>query len=190
LQTTRRLISWTALVAAIALPAGCSGSDGPSSSAIPRQLAAQSRPIGRGPQYRPPAAGPILGPCRRSLGAHFGIHVEVFAASRVVIVPAGIGTRPPRIVFEDRIARARCYGKLVTLEPTGVVLVRTGSQLTLSAVFRSWGEPLSAQATVFVDGLRWRGAPGAVLLNRHAEIVVETGPYVPPHRTYLFPPGT
>jgi hypothetical protein len=26
-------------------------------------------------------------------------------------------------------------------------------------------------------------------LTRHAEIVLEVGPPVPPHRIYLFPPG-
>ena len=43
---------------------------------------------------------------------------------------------------------------------------------------------------VFVDGRPWRGAPGAVPLTRHAEIVLEVGPHVPPHSSYAFPPGT
>jgi len=29
-----------------------------------------------------------------------------------------------------------------------------------------------------------------VPLARHSEIVLEVGPYVPPHRSYTFPPGT
>jgi hypothetical protein len=80
----------------------------------------------------------------------------VFAANRVVLVPAGIGTRPPLRRFAGRIADAHCYGALATIEPTGVVLVR----------------------------------PGAVRLLRHAEIVLEVGPPVPPHAVYTFPPGT
>jgi hypothetical protein len=42
---------------------------------------------------------------------------------------------------------------------------------------------------VFVDGRRWHGRPGRVPLRRHAEIVVEVGPHVPPHSSYTFPPG-
>jgi len=42
----------------------------------------------------------------------------------------------------------------------------------------------------YVDGRRWtRTAPAAIPLTRHAEIVLELGPYVPPHRSFTFPPG-
>ena len=124
----------------------------------------------------------------------------MFAANRVVIVPAGIGVRSPRRSPSARIVRARCYGALVTLEPTGVVLVRAGVTATLSEVFRSWGQPLSSwqlasfssrvhgRVRVFVDGRLRPGSPGAVALSPHAEIVVEIGPYVPPHSSYRFPP--
>jgi hypothetical protein len=123
----------------------------------------------------------------------------VFGADRVVIIPAGIGVRPPLRQLDGRISSARCYGSLVTLDPTGVVLVRAGSRPSVSDLFRSWGEPLSAmrlasftarQVAAFVDGRRWRGAIGAIPLGRHAEIVLEAGPYVPPHASYTFPPGT
>jgi hypothetical protein len=75
----------------------------------------------------------------------------------------------------------------VTLDPAGVVLVRPG------ALFRSWGRPLSparlasfgaaagSRVAVFVDGRAWHGTPAAVPLTRHAEIVLEVGPHVPPH---------
>jgi hypothetical protein len=128
--------------------------------------------------------------------------VEVFAAGRVLLLPAGIGTGPPRRSLDGRIVGARCYGAQVTLDPTGVVLVRPGARLTLGNLFSSWGEPLSrtrlasftasagTQVTVFVDGKRWPGAPAAVPLTRHAEIVLEVGPYVPPHTSYAFPPGS
>jgi hypothetical protein len=129
------------------------------------------------------------------------VHVEVFAANRVVLLPAGIGTRPPRGFSAGRISRARCYGALVTLEPTGVVLVRAEARLRLDDLFRAWGQPLSRarlasfstgaarRVAVFVDGRRWRAAPGEVPLRRHSEIVLEVGPYVPPHPSYTFPPG-
>jgi hypothetical protein len=128
--------------------------------------------------------------------------VEVFAANRVLLLPAGIGTKPPRDLLNGRVTRAACYGQLVTLDPTGVVLVRPAARLTLGALFRSWGQPLSSsrlasfsapggtRVTVFVNGRAWHGAPTAVPLTRHAEIVLEVGPHVPPHRSYTFPSGT
>jgi hypothetical protein len=42
---------------------------------------------------------------------------------------------------------------------------------------------------VFVGGRERRGPPGEVPLTRHAEIVLEVGPHVPPHPAYHFPPG-
>jgi len=129
------------------------------------------------------------------------VHVELFAANRVVIIPAGIGTRPPRSTSEGRLLRARCYGDLVTVDPTGVVLVRPGSRHVLSELFRAWGQPLSGTAlasfstpagtrvAVFVDGRPWPGAPQSVPLAVHSEIVLEVGPHVPPHASYTFPPG-
>lgn len=192
-----------ALIAVLAISGcGTASRSATPSSAVPRELLAQARPIGAGPSFRPPATGPVLGPCGRRLGSRRGAHVEVFAADRVVIVPAGVGTRPPRSYSEGRISSARCYGDLVTLEPTGVVLVRPGLRLSVSDLFRSWGQPLSprrlgpftapgnTRVAVFVDGRRWRGAPGSVPLAAHSEIVLEVGPHVPPHTTYTFPPGT
>jgi hypothetical protein len=91
---------------------------------------------------------------------------------------------------------------LVTLEPTGLVLVREGEAASLADLFQAWGQPLSERqlagfsasagqsVRVFVDGRSWRGPPGGVPLTRHAEIVLEVGPYVPPHHEYTFPPGT
>ncbi len=142
-----------------------------------------------------------MGRCRRALGSRFGVHVEVFAANRVVLVAAGIGTRPPRGFSAGRISSARCYGDLATLEPTGVVLVHPRARLVLYDLFRAWGQPLSrsrlasfkatagTRVAVFVDGRPWLGSPGGVPLRRHAEIVLEVGPHVPPHASYTFPPG-
>jgi hypothetical protein len=176
-----------ALAAAIA---GCGAHRRHIAGEIPARLLAQSRPIGRGPQFQPPASGPVIGACGRDLGPRVGVHVEVFLANRVVIIPAGIGARPPWRFTEGRISAAKCFGGLVTLEPTGLVLISPRSTFTLADLFRGWGQRLSPQAAVFVDGLRWRGAPGRVRLSRHAEIVVERGPHVPPHGSYRFPPGT
>jgi len=193
-----------ALLAAALAVCGCGSSHHAStrSSGIPSSLLAQARPIGRGPRFHPPVGGPVLGACDRRVNRRSGVHVEVFAANRVVLLAAGIGTRPPRTFWDGRIAHADCYGALVTLDPTGLVLVRPGLRLRLSDLFRAWGQPLSqrrlasftasgaGRVRVFVDGRRWPGAAATVPLRRHSEIVLEVGPYVPPHASYRFPPGT
>ena len=69
--------------------------------------------------------------------------------------------------------------------------------LTLGDLFDVWGQPLShtrmagfrGRVRAFVGGRRWNRGPRAIPLARHAQIVLEVGGYVPPHRTYLFPPG-
>jgi hypothetical protein len=191
------------LVVALVL-AGCGSAGRPAPAAdrgLPAALVAQARPIGRAPAFHPPASGPVVGRCSDRLGKRSGVHVELFASNRVVLVAAGIGTRAPRTFSEGRISRAGCYGDLVTIEPTGVVLVRPGARLTLADLFRSWGQPLSptrmasftapagTHVAVFVGGRRRPGPPGRVPLAPHAEIVLEVGPYVPPHASYTFPPG-
>ncbi|MFZ1994947.1 MAG: hypothetical protein WAU75_12615, partial [Solirubrobacteraceae bacterium] len=120
-----------------------------------------------------------------------------FAANRVALVAAGIGVRGPVKRSGGRITGAGCYGDLVTLEPTGVVLTRPSLRLTLADLFRGWGRALSARrllsfsgaVRVYVDGRRRPGPPQTVPLTRHAEIVLEVGPHVPPHPAYHFPPG-
>jgi hypothetical protein len=179
---------------------GCGGRSRPRRppQRIPAALVREARPIGRGPRFRPPADGPVLGACRRGLGRRDAAHVEVFAADRVMLIAAGIGTRPPRQRREGRIVAAGCYGLLVTLDPTGVVLVRHGSRATIAELFATWGQSLSAHRmasfrvpaiAAFVDGRRQPGPVGDIRLRRHAEIVLEVGPPVPPHRAYRFPPG-
>lgn len=154
--------------------------------------------MGLGSRFRPPASAHVESRCTSPLGRRFGVHVELFADGRTVLLPAGIGARAPLLVWEGRIAAADCFGALATLEPTGLVLVRPGSNPTLAALFSAWNQPLSARrlgpfgghVTAFVGGRPWRGAPAAIPLQRHSEIVLEVGPYVPPHPAYEFPPGT
>ena len=193
-------------MAAAAVVSACGSSQTPArppaTASIPRALLNEARPIGTGARFTLPASGPIAGPCQPSLGPRVGVHVEVFAANQVLLLPAGIGARRPWAKLNGRISSAGCYGALVTLDPTGLVLVRPGASLTLADLFRSWGEPLSrtrltsfsapagSQVSVFVDGRRWNGGPASVPLTRHAEIVLEVGPPVPPHSSYAFPPGT
>jgi hypothetical protein len=191
------------LAAAVAL-AGCGAprpaTTAPPSNGIPAALIAGRRPIGVGPGFESRASGPVIGRCRRALGRRRGAHIELFAANKVVLIPAGIGIRGRRATLTGAVA-GRCYGSIVTVQPTGVALLAPGARLTLAALFRSWGEPLTrtrlaafpapggGHVAVYVGGRPWRGAPGAVPLRPHSEIVLEVGPHVPPHRTFTFPSG-
>jgi hypothetical protein len=66
--------------------------------------------------------------------------------------------------------------------------------LRLRDLFAVWGESLGRDrmlsyrgpVTVFVGGERADRLD--VPLRDHAQIVVELGGYVPPHRSFLFPP--
>lgn len=188
---------------AVAGLCGCgSGAGSTDTGAIPPALLREARPIGSGGRFHPPARGPVIGACRPTLGARNGVHVELFAANRVVVLAAGIGLRGPVKRTAGRIVHAGCYSALVTVEPTGVVLVRPGARVQLGDLFRAWGEPLSGRRAasfrapgrdpvrVYVGGRLRAGIPGDVALVPHGEIVVEVGPPVLPHRTYTFPPGT
>jgi hypothetical protein len=110
-----------------------------------------------------------------------------------VIFPAGIGTRAPRRLSGGRIEHARCYGPLVTIDPTGLVLLRPSVRATVGDLFAEWGRPLrvgfSGRLRAFVDGHEVAGDPAAIPLRRHAEIVLEVGGFVPPHHAYTFPSG-
>jgi hypothetical protein len=168
-------------------------------SAAPSSL--QPRPIGIGPRYRPPTRAvdgrPFTGfRCARG-GDRFGVHLEVFAHRRVVIVPAAIGVAPPFAVRFGRVVPRACTYDARTLAPTGVFEIRRGSRLTVGDLFRLWGQPLARtrlagfrsarQVLAFVGGRRWRGDPRAIPLRRHAQIVLEIGGYVAPHPSFLFP---
>ena len=81
------------------------------------------------------------------------------------------------------------HGEIVTLDPTGVLSVRTGTHLDLGAALRSWGFSLAGIQRAYVNGRRWSSSIATIPLTRDAEIVVESGPVVPPHHAYDFPPG-
>jgi len=150
-------------------------------------------PIGTGPRYHPTAvnarvaAGLPVGSLRcRSGGREFAVHVELFANRNVIVVPRGIG-----------VSRRGCNYPARTAEPTGVVHVDASLPHRLRELFAVWGRRLDrsrllsfrGRVSVFVDGKRFRGEPGSVLLSKHRQIVVEVGGYVAPHPDYLFPKG-
>ena len=163
-------------------------------------------PIGAGPRYHPQAAparvlhGEPVGALRCGAAARrFGVHLELFAHGRVVIVPAGIGVAAPRRRVGAFVRPRGCSYAVRTLSPTGIVEVRRGARLTLRDLFAVWGQPLSATRLVgfstsraapvrgYVAGRRRRGPLGAIPLRRHAQIVLELGRFVPPHRSFRFP---
>lgn len=149
-------------------------------------------PIGPGPRYHPPApqldGRPVGGLRCDTAGATFPVHVELFVNRRVVVLPAGIGKT------------ATCAYPLRTRWPIGVVEVTRGAPLTIGDLFRLWRQPLtrhriasfysSSPVRAYVGGRRVRGDAGGVRLMPKAQIVIELGAFVPPHRTFVFPPVT
>jgi hypothetical protein len=189
-------VKW-ALPFVVVVLAGCGGEGG-------EQLPTRAPSLGPTPEHRPLSLGesaargePIGGlHCRAPAGERFGVHIELFAGRRVVLVPPGIGIAPPRARDGAYVRSGRCSYPLRTREPTGVVEVLGGGR-TLGDLFAVWGQPLSKRrmagfrgpVSAFVGGRRWRRDPRKIPLERHAQIVLQVGGYVPPHATYGFPPG-
>lgn len=179
------------ILAAAALLTGCGEASEPAFT-----VPAGARPIGAGERFHPRLReGPVPG-CRPGpLGQRVGAHLELFGDDRVVLFAAGIGTRPPRERHAGRITGARCFGPVVTIDPTGLVLLRPGTHATVGDVFDLWGQPLGprraasfrGRVRAYVAGRRHRGPVRDIPLTRHAQIVLQVGPYVPPHASYTFP---
>ena len=99
------------------------------------------------------------------------------------------------------VRSGRCSYAVRTRQPTGVLEIDAQSRLTLGDLFAVWGRPLSRfrlagyrarpgeRIRAWVGGCPWTGRLRAIPLRRHAQIVLEGGGYVPPHATFLFPPG-
>ena len=126
------------------------------------------------------------------------VHVEIFVDRKVLLLPAGIGLRPPlRRAGLSRFAGGACAYPLHTLDPTGTVLVDRSRPRALGDLFAVWGQRLGARrllsfpgrVRVFRNGREWQGEPRRVPLRRHDSVVLEIGGYVPPHARYLFPAG-
>lgn len=133
--------------------------------------------------------------CVRSQGRAFDVHLEIYAHRLVVPIPAGIGFGMPLRRRGAYVTGGACAYPVHTREPTGLLeLTRPG--LRLRDLFAVWGQPLGPRrmagfngpVAAYVGGRRWRGDPAAIPLRAHAEIVLESGGYVPPHPRYLFPP--
>jgi hypothetical protein len=149
-------------------------------------------PIGAGPRYHPrPGAHGICASAPLESGRR--VHLELFARGHVVIVPAAIGLRGARFEYGRAVA-ARCRTRIWTTEPTGVV--RFAGDARLGDVFRVWGRALArdrllsfgGRVRLYRNGVRMPGDPRRFALRDHDELVLEVGKYLPPHRSYLFPP--
>jgi hypothetical protein len=126
------------------------------------------------------------------------VHLEIFVNRRVLILPAGIGLRPPlRRAGIARLAGGQCAYPLHTLDPTGTVFADRSRERTLGDLFAVWGQRLgprrllsfAGRVRVFRNGREWRGDPRRLPLQRHDSVVLEVGGYVKPHASYLFPEG-
>ena len=162
-------------------------------------------PVSREPGFVLPAAPASVRSGRRR-GRHAlrarravdAVHLEIFVNRRVLIMPAGIGLRPPlRRAGIARLAGGTCAYPLHTLDPTGTIFVERSRPRVLGDFFTIWGQRLAprrllsfrGRVRAFRNGREWRGDPRQIPLERHDEIVLEVGGYVPPHTRYLFPEG-
>jgi hypothetical protein len=204
----RWLLPAVAICACLAGTAFVAGGQAPGRSRRPALPAGRAAlrglvptPIGVGGRFHPPpgsatrAGRPVAGlRCTRVPVRRFGVHVEVFAAHRVLLLPAGIGVAQPWVRSGAEIRGGRCSYPARTVDPTGVVEVAENSRLTLGSLFSLWQKPLGrrrllgfrGQVQAFVDGRLWVGDPRRIPLRRHAEIVLEIGGFVPPHAHYRF----
>jgi hypothetical protein len=166
-------------------------------------------PIGAGRLFHPGPTTPAVAAgkpvrsmtCAANEVPRMGVHLELFARGRVVIVPAGIGIAPPLARRSAYVVSGRCSYPLRTREPTGVIEVARSGRHTLGEFFAVWGRALSPSrlagfrtaaerpVRAYVDGRPYDGTPSAIVLRRHAEIVLELGAYVPPHSSYRFRKG-
>ena len=122
-------------------------------------------------------------PCAVAGVAPKRVHLELFANGFAIVIPARVGVRS-----------VRCRAHEWTDTPTGVV--HFDRPATLADFFRSWGMPFGPRrllsfrggVRVYRNGVRVRVDPRTVQLRNGDELVLETGPFIPPHRSFLFPP--
>jgi hypothetical protein len=152
-------------------------------------------PIGRGPEFRPAAQVPASGCAPGALSGRYRAHVEVFGRKQAVVIPAGIGVGAGARREYGRVVDADCRAEARTLDPSGVVHFDR-DDLRLGDLFAVWGQPLDGarllsfrgEVSAFVGGRRVTGDPAGIALRDGAQIVLESGGYIPPHPSFRFPP--
>ena len=153
--------------------------------------------IGRGREFQPPARAPEAGCEPGRVAGRFRAHVELFGRRQAIVIPAGIGVGGQARREYGRIVGAGCRAGTRTLDPSGVVHFDR-EDLRLRDLFAVWGQPLGharmlsfrGPVSVFVGGRRVTGDPSRIPLRDGAQIVVESGGYIPPHPSFRFPPVT
>jgi hypothetical protein len=184
---------------ALVVPAG--------SASTPRWLV--PTPIGAGARFHPRALSARVAE-RRSVGGlrcetgdvrRFGVHLELFAHGRVVVVPAGIAVAPPWRTVRPHVIEGACSYPARTRTAIGVIEIASGSRISLGQLFALWGQPLgrhrlagfhttaSRQVRAYVDGVEWHGSPRTIPLRRHSAVALEVGRHVPPHPSFRFGMG-
>ena len=199
-------VTFSLVLAAALVAGGCGEEDRPTArlADLPPALPAQDLravPIGRDARFKPTAAvrrgAPTAGLRCTGAADRFGVHLELFAAGRVVVVPAGIGVAPPARRDGAFVRGGRCRYQVSTSEPTGVVEVVHGTRATLGDLFALWGQPLGpgriasfrGRVRAWVGGRRVTGDPRTIVLRHHAQVVLAIGPEVPVHAAFRFRAG-
>lgn len=191
------MLTWRSLAIcpAVAVLAGCGASAPQWTPPPPPRIDDPSLiPVAVGPTraYTPAARAPAEACAPGPVRGRYRAHVELFAHRHAVVIPAGIGLRHPRENDLGRIEQARCRAPIRTLDPTGVVEFDR-ADLRLSDLFAVWGQPYDDErllsfrgpTEVFAAGRR---VTGDVPLRDRAQLVVELGGFIPPHRSFNFPP--
>src|SRR3954453_359984 len=154
----RRSLPLLALVVLVGCGGGGEGADpatteGRAPSAAtdgPAPLPASAPSVGPTARHRPPSLGasaaralPVAGMrCAPHARAIYGVHLELFAGRRVVLIPPGIGVAPPRERRGAYVRGGRCSYPLRTPDPPGVIEVPQPGR-TLGDLFAVWGQPLN-----------------------------------------------
>jgi hypothetical protein len=139
--------------------------------------------------------------CERIGARRFGVHLELFAHGRVVVVPAGIAVAPPWRAVRPHVIEGACSYPARTRTPIGVIEVASGSRISLGDFFDLWGQPLGPHrlagfrttarqhVRAYVGGMEWHGSLRGIPLRRHTAIALEVGRHVPPHPSFRFGMG-
>jgi hypothetical protein len=155
-------------------------------------------PIGKGPRFRPPPRTERFACEPAPIRAGRRVHLEVFAKHLGVVVPDALGLAAP-VLRLGRVVSAGCRARAWTLDRSGVIRfepAEAGRPVTLADVFELWGQPLgrrrlasfSGPVSLWVNGTLRAGDPRTLRLRDRDEIVLEIGGFVPPHRSFRFPP--
>ncbi|MGH7777041.1 MAG: hypothetical protein ACREPI_07685 [Candidatus Dormibacterales bacterium] len=133
----------------------------------------------------------------QSLGnpaVHYHSHLDIFDKGQKETLPAGIGLT------------ATCDYWLHTHDTTGVIHIeapasQAHTKFTLADFFSLWGQPLGPQQVAqykvgsgqsliaFVNGKRYSGDPGSIVLKAHEDIALEIVPPLQTPPRFQWPAG-